>query len=63
MPEEEEVPVINPGDLVNVTSGDYKGKSGKVIAAYNNSIAVEVETTLEDGTKPRTVLKHSEYEL
>lgn len=62
MPEQEE-PLLNSGDIVKVISGDYKGLNGKVISAYTNSISVEVETTLDDGTKPRTVLKHSEYEI
>lgn len=62
MPEQEE-PLLNPGDYVKVTAGDYKGKDAKVISAYTNSISVEFDIKLEDGSKPRTVLKHTEYDI
>ncbi|PYZ95178.1 DUF2187 domain-containing protein [Salipaludibacillus keqinensis] len=62
MPEQEE-PLLNSGDTVKVTAGEFKGKQAKVISAYNNSISVEFDIRLEDGTKPRTVLKHSEYDV
>jgi len=62
MPEQEE-PMLNSGDTVKVTAGEYKGKEAKVISSYTNSISVEFDMKLEDGSKPRTVLKHKEYEI
>ncbi|MCE7791923.1 KOW motif domain-containing protein [Salipaludibacillus sp. CUR1] len=58
---EQEEPLLNSGDTVEVVAGEYKGKKAKVISAYTNSISVELDMKEEDGSKPRTVLKHSEY--
>ncbi|WP_280771007.1 KOW motif domain-containing protein [Salipaludibacillus daqingensis] len=60
---EQEEPLLSSGDTVKVTAGEYKGKQAKVISSYTNSISVEFDMKLEDGSKPRTVLKHTEYEL
>ncbi|QKS71276.1 DUF2187 domain-containing protein [Paenalkalicoccus suaedae] len=63
MAEEQEQPLIASGDPVIVLEGEYKGKTATVIAPYTNSISIELDDRDEDGTKPRTVLRHSEYEL
>ncbi len=60
---EKEEPLLNPGDQVKVVAGEYKGQDAKVISTYTNSISVEFDIKLEDGSKPRTVLKHTEYEI
>ncbi|WP_416150576.1 KOW motif-containing protein [Salipaludibacillus sp. HK11] len=60
---EQEEPLVNTGDTVKVIAGEYKGKKAEVISSYINSISVEFDIKLEDGSKPRTVLKHTEYEL
>lgn len=62
MPDQEE-PLLNSGDPVEVISGEYKGEKATVISAYTNSISVEFDMKLEDGSKPRTVLRHSEYKI
>lgn len=62
-PEEKEQQILNSGDLVEITAGEYKGKTAKVISSYTNSISVEIDEKEEDGSHPRTVLKHSEYKL
>jgi len=61
--EEQEEILVQSGDQVLVTAGDYKGELAKVISPYTNSISVEMENRDEDGAKPRTVLRHAEYEL
>ncbi|AOM83017.1 KOW motif-containing protein [Salisediminibacterium beveridgei] len=61
--QEKEQPILNSGDAVEITAGDYKGKTAKVISSYTNSISVELDEKEPDGSHPRTVLKHSEYNL
>ncbi|MCR6096368.1 50S ribosomal protein L24 [Salipaludibacillus agaradhaerens] len=60
---EQEEPLLQSGDTVKVIEGEYKGKKATVISAYTNSISVEFELKMDDGSKPRTVLRHSEYEI
>ncbi|CAM3737197.1 hypothetical protein [Alkalicoccus chagannorensis] len=61
--EEEPAPTVQSGDEVLVTGGEYKGELAKVISPYTNSISIELEKRDEDGAKPRTVLRHTEYEI
>ncbi|WP_444684252.1 KOW motif-containing protein [Alkalicoccus luteus] len=63
MSEEQQEVLVQSGDQVLVTAGEYKGELAKVISPYTNSISIELEKRDADGTKPRTVLRHSEYEL
>ncbi|TMW73418.1 DUF2187 domain-containing protein [Alteribacter natronophilus] len=52
---------VEAGDQVNVTKGEFKGSKAEVIAVYTNSIAVELDKKLEDGSLARTVLHHTEF--
>ncbi|PYZ98236.1 DUF2187 domain-containing protein [Alteribacter lacisalsi] len=52
---------VEAGDQVSVTKGEFKGSKAEVIAVYNNSIAVELDKKLEDGSYARTVLHHTEF--
>lgn len=61
--QQKEQPILNSGDAVKVTAGEYKGKTAKVISPYTNSISVELDEKEEDGSRPRTVLKHTEYKI
>lgn len=63
MAEEQEEVLVQSGDQILVTAGDYKGELAKVITPYTNSISAEMEKRDEDGAKPRTVLRHTEYEI
>ncbi|WP_232735756.1 DUF2187 domain-containing protein [Alteribacter populi] len=60
--EKNESPItVKVDDDVKVVKGEFKGLDAKVIAVYTNSIAVELNKKLEDGSYARTVLHHSEY--
>lgn len=63
MSEEQEEILVQPGDHIFITAGEYKGELAKVISPYTNSATVEMEKRDEDGAKPRTVLRHTEYEV
>lgn len=63
MSDEQEEILVQPGDQIYITTGEYKGVLAKVISPYTNSAAVEMEKLDEDGAKLRTVLRHSEYEI
>ncbi|PRO66954.1 KOW motif-containing protein [Alkalicoccus urumqiensis] len=63
MSEEQQEIDVQSGDQVLVTAGEYKGELAKVISPYTNSISIELEKRDSDGAKPRTVLRHTEYEL
>lgn len=63
MSEEQQEVLVQSGDQVLVTAGEYKGELAKVISPYTNSISIELEKRDADGAKPRTVLRHTEYEL
>lgn len=58
-----ESPILNSGDAIEVTKGDYAGKTAKVISQYSNSISIELDEKDVDGSKPRTVLRHNEYKI
>ncbi|MFA9557016.1 DUF2187 family protein [Evansella sp. AB-rgal1] len=60
---ENEAVVVNVDDVIQVTKGDLKGEQAKVIAVYNNSVAVELNMQQKDGTLARTVLNHKEYKV
>ena len=59
--EEQESLLLNSGDPIEITTGEYRGKTAKVISQYSNSISIELDEKDEDGSKPRTVLRHNEY--
>ncbi|SER75473.1 DUF2187 family protein [Salisediminibacterium halotolerans] len=58
-----ESPILNSGDAIEVTKGEYTGKTAKVISQYSNSISIELDEKDVDGSKPRTVLRHTEYKI
>ncbi|MBU9722077.1 MULTISPECIES: DUF2187 family protein [Bacillaceae] len=63
MPEEQQTPPppVEVGEVVKVNAGENKGEEAKVIAVYNNSVAVELNKMQKNGTLARTVLSHKEY--
>ncbi|MBM7094439.1 DUF2187 domain-containing protein [Bacillus sp. H-16] len=52
---------VEAGENVEVIKGEFKGSKAEVIAVYTNSIAVELDKKLSDGSKARTVLHHTEF--
>ncbi|UOE92018.1 DUF2187 family protein [Alkalihalobacillus sp. LMS39] len=62
----EEQPIMSEvqiGDIVSIIKGTEKGKDGKVIAVYTNSVVVELERREKNGLPARTVINHSKYSV
>ncbi|WP_249414011.1 DUF2187 domain-containing protein [Alteribacter keqinensis] len=59
--EKESLIKVEAGENVEVIKGEFKGIKAEVIAVYTNSIAVELDKKLSDGSKARTVLHHTEF--
>ncbi|WP_035186286.1 hypothetical protein [Alteribacter aurantiacus] len=59
--EKESLIKVEVGETVDVIKGEFKGSKAEVIAAYTNSIAVELDKKQSDGSKARTVLHHTEF--
>ncbi|WP_245805820.1 DUF2187 family protein [Bacillus alkalicellulosilyticus] len=58
----ENQPEIEIGDTVQINKGQEKGEKAKVIAVYTNSVAVELNRKMKNGTLARTVINHSKYD-
>ena len=54
---------VQPGDNIQIVTGDNKGKKGKIIAVYTNSAAIELEVKEADGKPIKTVLAHKKYKV
>lgn len=54
---------VQPGDAIQIVAGDNKGEKGKIIAVYNNSASIELQTKEENGKPIKTVLAHKKYKV
>lgn len=54
---------VQPGDPVQIVSGDMKGEKGKIIAVYNNSASIELDKIEVKGKPIKTVLAHKKYKV
>ncbi|OIJ11225.1 hypothetical protein BKP45_14320 [Anaerobacillus alkalidiazotrophicus] len=52
-----------PGDMIKITAGDFKGEKGKIIGVYNNSSSVELDIKEADDKPRKTVIAHKNYKV
>ncbi|WP_209124698.1 DUF2187 family protein [Alkalihalobacillus sp. BA299] len=52
---------VHVGDIIEIKKGQEKGENAKVIAVYNNSVAVELNRKEKNGNPARTIVNHSKY--
>lgn len=51
------------GDMVQVKKGNSAGKKGKVVAARENSVIIEVGINPNTGEPVKTVVNHKNYKI
>lgn len=55
--------LAQPGDPIEITSGDLSGEKGRIIAVYNNSSAIELDLKEANNMPRKTVIQHKNYKV
>ncbi|WP_042142015.1 DUF2187 family protein [Paucisalibacillus sp. EB02] len=53
----------NEGDLIEIMTGEHKGKKGKVLVVRENSVIVEIGHNKVRDEPIKTVINHKNYKL
>jgi uncharacterized protein YkvS len=53
----------NEGDMIEIKTGDHKGKKGKVLIVRENSVIVEIGHNKVRDEPIKTVINHKNYNL